>query len=60
MTAQLVTDDLVMTVWRRGKREALLHHSDQGSQYASEPFQRLLADHGIICSMSRAGDGWDN
>jgi len=49
-----------MAVWRRGKPEALLHHSDQGSQYASEQFQRLLADHGITCSMSRAGDVWDN
>jgi putative transposase len=60
MTAQLVTDALVMAVWRRGKPEALLHHSDQGSQYASEQFQRLLADHGITCSMSRSGDVWDN
>jgi putative transposase len=60
MTAQLVTDALVMAVWRRGKPEALLHHSDQGSQYASEQFQRLLADQGITCSMSRAGDVWDN
>jgi len=38
MTAQLVTDAPVMAVWRRGKPEALLHHSDQGSQYASEQF----------------------
>jgi putative transposase len=60
ITAQLVTDALVMAVWRRGKPEALLHHSDQGSQYASKQFQRLLADHGITCSMSRAGDVWDN
>ena len=60
MTAQLVTDALVMAIWRRGRPEALLHHSDQGSQYASEQFQRLLADHGITCSMSRAGDVWDN
>jgi putative transposase len=33
MTAQLVTDALVMAIWRRGKPDALLHHSDQGSQY---------------------------
>jgi putative transposase len=38
----------------------LLHHSDQGSQYTSEDFQRLLADQGILCSMSRKGDCWDN
>ena len=41
MTAQLVTDALVMAIWRRGKPDALLHHSDHGSQYTSEPFQRL-------------------
>jgi putative transposase len=41
MTAQLVADALLMAVWRRGKPDALLHHSDQGSQYTSEQFQRL-------------------
>ena len=60
MTAQLVTDALVMAIWRRGKPETVLHHSDRGSQYTSEPFQRLLADHGVTCSMSRAGNVWDN
>ena len=38
----------------------VLHHSDRGSQYTSAPFQRLLADHGVTCSMSRAGNLWDN
>ena len=38
----------------------VLHHSDQGSQYTSAPFQRLLADHGVTCCMSRAGNVWDN
>ena len=60
MTAQLVTDALVMAIWRRGRPQTLLHHSDQGSQYTSEPFQRLMADHGIVCSMSRSGNVWDN
>ncbi|NNM74237.1 IS3 family transposase [Enterovirga aerilata] len=60
MTAQLVADALVMAVWRRGKPDALLHHSDQGSQYTSEPFQRLMVEHGIVCSMSRSGNVWDN
>ena len=58
--ATLVMDALMMAVWRRGKADALLHHSDQGSQYTSEQFQRLLADNGITCSMSRAGNVWDN
>lgn len=60
MTAQLVTDALVMAIWRRGKPKQLLHHSDRGSQYASEQFQRLMADHGVTCSMSRSGNCWDN
>jgi len=60
MTAQLVTDALLMAIWRRGKPEAVLHHSDRGSQYTSEPFQRLLADQGLACSMSRSGNCWDN
>ena len=60
MTARLVADALLMAVWRRGKPRELLHHSDQGSQYSSEQFQRLMADSGIVCSMSRSGNVWDN
>ena len=60
MTAQLVTDALVMAIWRRGKPDALLHHSDRGSQYTSEQFQKLLADRGVTCSMSPSGNVWDN
>ena len=60
MTAQLVTDALLMAIWRRGKPDALLHHSDRGSQYSSDQFQRLMADNGVVCSMSRSGNVWDN
>ncbi len=60
MTAGLVTDALIMAIWRRGKPDALLHHSDQGSQYTSEQFQKLMADNGVQCSMSRSGNVWDN
>ena len=60
MTAQLVTDALLMAIWRRGRPDALLHHSDQGSQYTSKPFQRLMVDHGVACSISRSGNVWDN
>lgn len=60
MTAQLVTDALIMAIWRRGKPDALLHHLDQGSQYTSEQFQRLMKDNGVTCSMSRSGNCWDN
>ena len=60
MTAQLVTDALMMAIWRRGKPNALLHHSDRGSQYSRDQFQRLMADNGVVCSMSRSGNVWDN
>ena len=60
MTSRLVPDALMMAVLRRGKPVALLHHSDQGSQYTSEHFQELLKEQGITCSMSRAGEVWDN
>jgi putative transposase len=61
MSAQLVTDALLTAIWRRRPKDAaLLHHSDQGSQYTSEHFQRLLVDNGIQCSMSRSGNCWDN
>lgn len=45
---------------RRGRPKALPHHSGRGSQYSSEGFQRLMADHGVTCSMSRSGNVWDN
>jgi len=60
MTAQLVADAMMMAIWRRGKPDALLHHSDQGSQYTGEQFQRLMQDNGVTCSMSRSGNCWDN
>ena len=60
MTAELVAEALIMALYRRGRPEALMHHSDRGSQYTSEQFQRLLAEHGVACSISRAGNCWDN
>ncbi len=60
MTAQLVTDALIMAIWRRGKPDALIHHPDRGSQYTSEQFQSLLAEARVTCSMSRSGNVWDN
>ena len=60
MNAQLVADALVMAIWRRGKPDALVHHSDQGSQYTSQQFQTFMSDNGVTCSMSRSGNVWDN
>lgn len=60
MQARMVSDALLMALWRRGKPAALMHHSDQGSQHTSEEFQQLLKSQGITCSMSRRGECWDN
>lgn len=60
MNSEFVTEALMMAVRRRGRPKELMHHSDQGSQYTSEAFQRVLAGLGITCSMSRSGNVWDN
>jgi putative transposase len=60
MTSHLVIDALMMAICRRGKPDSLLHHSDQGSQYTSDQFQRQLIEQAITCSMSRAGQVWGN
>ena len=49
-----------MAVGRRRPGPGLIHHSDRGSQYACGDYQRALNSHGMICSMSRKGDCWDN
>ena len=49
-----------MALGRRRPPQGLLHHSDRGSQYASADYRRALAAHGIVCSMSRRGNCWDN
>jgi transposase InsO family protein len=58
--SRLVVDALEMAVARRLPDAGLVAHSDRGSQYASEHYQRLLAGHGITCSMSRRANCWDN
>ena len=60
MTRHLVTDALMLAAKRRNPPRGLLHHSDRGSQYASDDFQELLLKYGMICSMSRTGNCWDN
>jgi len=51
---------LQMALHRRRPRRGLLHHSDRGTQYASAAYRALLTTHGIVASMSRRGDCWDN
>ncbi len=56
----LVIKALRMALKRRQPAAGLLHHSDQGSPYASKDYQRLLETHGMTGSMSRRGNCYDN
>jgi putative transposase len=56
----LALDALRMAIKGRPQSRAMLHHSDRGSQYASHEYQQLLAAHGILSSMSRKANCWDN
>jgi transposase InsO family protein len=60
MESRLVVDALEMAIRRRRPEVGLLAHSDRGSQYASEHYQRVLSEEGITCSMSEVGQCWDN
>lgn len=60
MTQDLVTDALNMALKHRRPASGLIHHSDRGSQYASHAYRQKLNNNGIICSMSRKGNCWDN
>jgi putative transposase len=60
MSRQLVCDALMMAQWRRGFPRNVILHSDRGSQYCSNDYQKLLKKYNFICSMSRKGNCWDN
>lgn len=60
MERGLVMNALQMALLARNPERGLLHHSDRGSQYASNDYQKLLSDNKIICSMSRKGNCYDN
>jgi len=60
LRAPLVLDALEMALNHRCPQPGLVHHSDRGSQYASDAFGDLLGRHQIVCSMSRKGNCWDN
>lgn len=60
MQASLVNRALSMAIWSRKPKKGLLWHTDRSSQYASESHRKILKDHGIIQSMSRKGNCWDN
>jgi transposase InsO family protein len=60
MRTELVESALWNALMSRAPASKLVHHSDRGSQYASGSYRQLLEQHGIECSMSRAGDCYDN
>lgn len=60
MRADLVCAALEMALGRRRPARGLLHHSDRGSQYASHEYRQVLERHGLIASMSRKANCWDN
>lgn len=60
MKQSLVIRALLMAINLRTSFEGLIHHSDRGSQHASHTYQQLLKRHGMVCSMSRKGNCWDN
>lgn len=57
---QLTLNALAMAYWRRKPLPGLLHHSDRGSQYACHDYRNRLSHYGMVASMSRKGDCWDN
>ena len=60
MTADLVCDALTMAWFRCKRPEGVVVHTDRGSQYCSNDFQKLLRKYKMRSSMSRKGDCWDN
>lgn len=60
LDAELAMSALEMAITTRRPAPGLLHHSDRGSQYACAEYQAVLATHGMIASMSRKGNCWDN
>jgi transposase InsO family protein len=60
LRAELCVDALQMAIDRQRPEAGLLHHSDRGVQYACDEYQQLLSDQGIVASMSRTGNCYDN
>ena len=60
LQTELALEALQLALGRRVPAPGLVHPSDRGCQYAAEAYQRVLREHGIVCSMSRTGACWDN
>jgi len=60
LDAPLVSASLRMALAQRRPAQSLILHSDRGSQFASAAYRQLLAEHGLVASMSRPGNCYDN
>lgn len=60
LKADLVDNALLMAIWQRKPAKELVWHTDQGSQYVADSHAQIIKQHGIVQSMSRKGDCWDN
>ncbi len=60
MATEIVLDALLMAVWRRKPKQAVIIHSDQGSQFGSDDFARWCKDNNLVPSISRRGNCYDN
>jgi len=60
MKKEVAIEALNQIIWRFRPSLGLLLHSDRGSQYCSNEYQKIVNNNGFICSMSRKGNCWDN
>lgn len=60
INTDLVCDALTMAYWQRKPAPGLIMHTDRGSQYAGKKYRQLISDYGIVASMSRRANCWDN
>lgn len=60
MEKQLVVQAVFMALWQKKSKSSVILHSDRGTQYTSHEYQKFLADHGIVSSMSAVGSCYDN
>lgn len=60
LAKEIVLDALLMAVWRRSPKQEVIIHSDQGSQFSSDEWNRFCAEHKLVPSMSRRGNCYDN
>ena len=60
MATEVVLDAMMMAVWRRMPKTPVMIHSDQGSQFGGDDFNRWCKDNQLVLRMSRRGNCWDN